>query len=221
MRDNKFIDLYTQLYGEKSSLKRAKVILEKLGDDFTFEDFKYLFSKPTESVEISNKETNNILIALENKSKEMLKNERISSADLYKTVANSLKRFLTSLSNDERFELKLRILSKNKIEKPFLDFIHITPVFLLKYEKWMLRFGKMAQKSGGVATPASQTTVGIYLRQLRTIYNDAIGKGIVNRDLYPFAQKGYVIPSGRNEKKALTKEEVKKIMRLPFESVTN
>jgi hypothetical protein len=100
LRDNKFIDLYTQLYGENSSLKRAKVILEKLGDDFTFEDFKYLFSKPTESVEISNKETNNILIALENKSKEMLKNERISSADLYKTVANSLKRFLTSLSND-------------------------------------------------------------------------------------------------------------------------
>jgi integrase len=212
LRDNKFIDLYTQLYGENSSLKRAKVILEKLGDDFTFEDFKYLFSKPTESVEISNKGTNNILFALENKSKDMLKNDRISSADLYQTVANSLKRFLTSLSNDERFELKLPILSKNKIEKPLLDFIHITPVFLLKYEKWMLRFGKMAQKSGGVATPASQTTVGIYLRQLRTIYNDAIGKGIVNRDLYPFAQKGYVIPSGRNEKKALTKEEVKKIM---------
>ncbi len=76
----------------------------------------------------------------------------------------------------------------------------------------MLKFGKMAQKKGGVSMPASQTTVGIYLRQLRTIYNDAIGKGMVNRDLYPFAQKGYVIPSGRNEKKALTKEEVKKIM---------
>jgi hypothetical protein len=132
LRDSKFIDLYTQLYGENSSLKRAKVSREKLGDDFTFEDFKYLFSKPTESVEISNKETNNILIALENKSKEMLKNERISSADLYQTVANSLKRFLTSLSNDERFELKLPILSKSNIEKPFLDFIHITPRFSIE-----------------------------------------------------------------------------------------
>ncbi len=113
-------------------MKRAKVILEKLGDIFKFEDFKDLFSKPIGSAEISNKETNNILVALENKSKNMSKNDRISSAYLYQTVANSLKRFLTSMSNDERFELKLPILNKNKIEIPFLDFIHITTCFFIK-----------------------------------------------------------------------------------------
>jgi hypothetical protein len=74
----------------------------------------------------------------------------------------------------------------------------------------MLKFGKSAQKKNDISTHASSNTVGIYLRQLRTVYNDAIGQGIVNRDLYPFTQKGFVIPLGRNEKKALTKEEVKK-----------
>lgn len=212
LRDSKFIELYNQLYDENSSLKRAKAIVEKLGESFTFEDFKYLFSKPSISVEIAKKDTNNIFIALENKSQTMLKNDRIGSADLYRTVAGSLGRFLLSLNNDERYELNLPILNKKSTEKAFLEFAQITPILLQKYEKWMLKFGKSAQKKNGISTPASSTTVGIYLRQLRTVYNDAIGQGIVNRDLYPFTQKGFVIPSGRNEKKALTKEEVKKIM---------
>jgi integrase len=178
-----------------------------------------MFSKPTSSVEISKKETNNIFIALENKVQAMLKNDRIGSADLYHTVAGSLNRFVMSLNNDERFELNLPILNKKSTEKIFLDFAQITPMLLQKYEKWMLKFGKMSQKKNGISTPASPTTVGIYLRQLRTVYNDAIGQGIVNRDLYPFTQKGFVIPSGRNEKKALTKEEVKKI--IAYEALTN
>ena len=212
LRDSKFIELYNQLYGDNSSMKRAKIVVEKLGDAFTFEDFKYLFSKINNVIELADKGTNNILIALEYKALDMLKNDRIGSSELYTTVANSLIRFISSLSSDARFELNLPILSKNSKEKLFLDFKQVTPKFLQEYEKWMLKFGKIAQKKGGVPTPTSATTVGIYLRQLRTVYNDAIGQGIINRELYPFTQKGYVIPSGRNEKKALTKDEIKKIM---------
>jgi hypothetical protein len=92
LRDSKFIELYNQLYDENSSLKRAKTIVEKLGEFFSFEDFKYLLSKPTISVELTKKDTNNIFIALENKSQTMLKNDRISSADLYRTVSGSLSK---------------------------------------------------------------------------------------------------------------------------------
>jgi hypothetical protein len=119
LRDNKFIELYNQLYDDNSSLKRAKAIVEKLGQSFAFEDFKYLFSKPKLSTEISKKDTNNIFTALEYKYQTMLKNDRIGSADLYRTVAGSLGRFLLSLNNDERYELNLPILNKKSTEKAF------------------------------------------------------------------------------------------------------
>ena len=74
-----------------------------------------------------------------------------------------------------------------EIDKPFLD----------KYERFMLNNGK------------SQTTVGIYLRSLRAIYNQQN----INVSLYPFgnSKKKYSIPVSRNIKKALTVEEIAKI----------
>ncbi len=47
----------------------------------------------------------------------------------------------------------------------------------------------------------SSTTIGIYLRNLRTIINEAIASGVISRDNYPF--KNLEIPTGQNVKKAL------------------
>jgi len=58
-----------------------------------------------------------------------------------------------------------------------------------------------------VAEEKSKTTVGIYLRSLRTIFNKAIEEGNIAADLYPF--KKYKIPTGQNIKKALDKSELK------------
>ena len=89
--------------------------------------------------------------------------------------------------------------AKNSLEtfKKNLTFAEITPTLLRKYENWMTGQGK------------SITTVGIYLRSLRTIYNQQN----IDLSLYPFGEnKGkYSIPTGRNIKKALTIEEVAKI----------
>lgn len=81
--------------------------------------------------------------------------------------------------------------------KPKLRFADITKTFLQQYENWMLKNGK------------SITTVGIYLRTLRTIYN----RQNIDRSLYPFGERagGYTIPTGRNIKKALSLEDVSKI----------
>jgi len=86
---------------------------------------------------------------------------------------------------------------------PGATFAHVTPTFLNKYENWMTAKGN------------SRTTVSIYLRTLRSIYNDAIRDGLISRDLYPFGRRKYEVPSGRNIKKALSIEEIELIFKYP------
>lgn len=81
-----------------------------------------------------------------------------------------------------------------------LTFDKITPKFLEKYERQM----------------SNPTTVGIYLRPLRHIFNLAIDHTSGFLHDYPFKRKShetnkYKIPSPRNIKKALTKLEIKSI----------
>jgi len=79
-------------------------------------------------------------------------------------------------------------------------FSEITTSFLFQYENWM------------ISRDASKTTVGIVLRPLRSIFNEAIEDGIISKEnCYPFGRKKYQIPTSRNLKKALTKEELGRI----------
>ena len=62
-----------------------------------------------------------------------------------------------------------------------------------------------------VAHGKSLTTVGIYLRALRTLCNEAIKQGAMKSSDYPFGKGLYQIPAGRNVKKALTLTDIQKI----------
>jgi integrase/recombinase XerD len=88
---------------------------------------------------------------------------------------------------------------KNFTGSDILPFASVTVDFLHAYERWMLDSDK------------SITTVGIYLRALRAVYNDAISSGDAHKDSYPFEKRKYVIPAGRNVKKALSLSEIEKI----------
>lgn len=68
--------------------------------------------------------------------------------------------------------------------------------FLKGYEQWM-KEGTRERK------PKSVTTIGMYLRNLRAVFNLAIDKKLISRDLYPFGVKGYSIPKGSKHKRAL------------------
>jgi len=58
----------------------------------------------------------------------------------------------------------------------------------------------------------SKTTIGMYLRQLRTIFNEAIEDGIIKKEkCYPFGRRKYRIPASKNIKKALDLSDIKKI----------
>ena len=80
-------------------------------------------------------------------------------------------------------------------------FTDITVSYLKQYEHWMIYIKNR-----------SKTTVGIRLRALRAIFNEAIENGIINKDkCYPFGRKRYQLPTSCNLKKALTISDVKKI----------
>jgi len=55
-------------------------------------------------------------------------------------------------------------------------------------------------------------TRSIYLRSIRTLFNDAISKGVINRNLYPFGKNGYKIGSSISTKRALSKDQMLSIL---------
>lgn len=114
-------------------------------------------------------------------------NNKIGTAESYKYTLNSFAEFL---------EPKVKV--KTKIEK--LSFDTITVNWLKDYEKFMLVEGK------------SYTTIGIYTRTLRAVFNNAIASNDINKDIYPFGEKKnkkYQIPTSKKVKKALTSDELK------------
>ncbi len=73
----------------------------------------------------------------------------------------------------------------------------ITVDWLDAYEVFMLSKGK------------SVTSVGIYLRSLRIIFNNAIEDNDISKELYPFGKRKYQIPQSNKVKKALNSIELK------------
>lgn len=99
------------------------------------------------------------------------------------------------------YECAIKSLEKYMPESRFVDF---TPDALNSYERYSIEEEK------------SKTTIGIYLRALRSIFNEAISKEDILPSLYPFRRNQYEkdkyeIPVTRNIKKALTKPEIEKI----------
>ena len=116
---------------------------------------------------------------------EQLRHEkRISTANNYNL---SLKSILAFAKGNKTNDIK------------YLAFETITPAFLNDYEQWMI--GKQKKI----------TTVGIYLRPLRAIFNIGKAEGVINDETYPFGKRKYQIPAGRNVKRSLSKADLKKL----------
>lgn len=103
------------------------------------------------------------------------------------------------ISTSESYECSRKSLKEYAEKQKTVSFDDITVDFLNKYEAWML------------TNERSITTVGIYLRALRAIYNTAIEAKVISKDSYPFGKNRYEIPTGRNVKKALSLADIGKI----------
>jgi len=123
-----------------------------------------------------------VVTALASKAAALRKDGKIGTAVLYENTISSLKDFT---------------------KKGKYPFGNITTKFLKDYERFMLerKIGKKTQHA------TSKTTVSIYLRCLRAIFNEAAPEGTV----YPFGKGKYTIPKWNHNKRALPQADVGKI----------
>lgn len=115
------------------------------------------------------------------------KEGKVGTAEFYDQAASSFKSFA-----GEHF-----------------TFGSVTPKWIMKYERWMVD-GDVGAKP---ARPGkSITTVGMYCRALRTIFNLAIDKKKIPAGSYPFGKGKYVIPTSKGRKMALNEVQKDKIL---------
>ena len=166
--------------------KKAMKVIEEMAV-FSFESFESIyFSKP--------KDDKDLFSILDATGKKMREAGRISTAVSFECALKSLKEF----TGKEKF-----------------PFVAANVKFFKDYEKWMLtpKVIEWKTKTGKTKSRTKvngRTTVGIYLRNVRTMFNQVKPVGV----LYPFGKSNqglYAIPKGKNVKKALTQADVAKI----------
>lgn len=136
-----------------------------------------------EDLFLSKKSTLHILEAMSNYEDEVRNEGRISTANSYKNAADSFRNFL----------------KQNHKKKNNPTYGDINKIWLEEYESYMR------------SNNASWSTIGIYLRNLRRIFNRARKTTVIPNEYYPFGKDSYIIPSSVNIKKALTYEQVNQI----------
>jgi len=122
---------------------------------------------------------------------EFKKTEQYGTASNYDLSLKSLKAFVKYKTNRECIKI---------------SFYDITPKWLSEYERYMINH-----------LNRSETTVSMYLRTLRTVFNKAISDKIIHPDIYPFgstAKKLYPIPTANTVKKALKKDELSTLFKV-------
>jgi integrase/recombinase XerD len=186
----KFKDLSIEFQAEE---QRAIAVINKL-PSFSFYEFEKKF--------LGSGFKNNVFSAFDYTILQLNDDGRVGTANSYTCASNSLYSFIKKepLTQNKGMS-KEEIAAKKEAQsrKAPLPFTSITVTFLKEYEKWMLAQAK------------SRTTIGIYLRPLRALFNEAIAAGDLTAEQYPFGKRKYQIPAGRNVKKALKIQEIKSI----------
>jgi len=212
IRDSEIIHYHNLLYAAKDKRKifadgfilRAKTIIKKFGDNFDFDNFKSEFDNYGKEI-LSFDEKTDLIKTLHIKCEVLKAKGQITHGTNFGLVAKSLTRFVDYLQIEEPNRLKPK---KNFV----LRFNHVDSTFLTDWSSFMKECGKVSQKKeNGVpvgASGASDTTIGIYSRTLRVVFNDAIEAKIIERDSYPFGNKRFSPPVGRNIKKALSTSQI-------------
>lgn len=179
------------------------------GIDLTVDEFEKIFHAKRKSKE--QKEIEEKLYYFKIKAKDVIEKLPVFSFDTFEqhfldqrnslnSVSFAFDKYIGQLKAENRIGTAVSYeCAKNSIDsyKKDLTFSDISPSFLKAYHTWMLTEGK------------SVSTIGIYLRSLRAIYNQQK----IDSSLYPFGEgkDKYSIPTSRNIKKALTIEEIAKI----------
>lgn len=136
----------------------------------------------------------------------------IGSAE-YKDVFSCFERKIKQLRQADQINTAVGYTAaKKNIEsytgRTTLPFQEVDKRFLQDLENHMIKKKKLL------------TTIGIYMRYLRTIFNEATDEKLVNIDLYPFGRNKYQIPQPSNNKRALGNDDLVKIFQYQPEQNT-
>lgn len=169
-------------------LKKASSIIDSLAP-FNIETFSTRFYQKGNRLDL--------LFLLKEKADKLWSLEKVGNSNLYKQAWALLSEYHKTISNSSEL------------------LIHTVDVkWLQQFENWASKQIKI-QKSGDLVLKYSKTTLGMYLIRVRAIFNDTISDQLIPNNLYPFHtpqnNKGYKIPKGTGNKRALSKEEISKL----------
>lgn len=166
-------------------IKEAENIINSL-ELFSFGQFeeKY-FNKPTS--------WDNVFMAFVNKIQQLKTEKRFGYSESFQSTLRAVKEFhegkLLNYNCRQKVESRLNDYLSGK---PLL-WQDITPKWLKNFETWLTAQGK------------SRASIGIYMRNIRTLFNEAV-KLYEIKARYPFDQ--YKIKTGEGRKIALTPEQI-------------
>ncbi|KAF0202239.1 MAG: hypothetical protein FD170_1965 [Bacteroidetes bacterium] len=177
----------------------ANDILAEIEDNFSFELFKERFTGKKQAAD-----PGNVFMCYNDTIKDLTENKQYGTASSYDLSLKSLKAFIESKTGNEPKKLYFK---------------DITPKWLNNYETFMTSDKATLLPDGSIKVKdgLTRTTVGIYLRPLRAIFNTAIDKKEIEAALYPFSRSAkdkskYRIPKGKKVKKALAKDQLKLLL---------
>ncbi|NDV97280.1 site-specific integrase [Dysgonomonas sp. 521] len=119
------------------------------------------------------------------------------------TLTNAIRSKIVQLEIEERIgtmllhKETLRLVSEFAGDNVLFDMV--TVQWLKKCEAYWLRTGK------------GHTTIGMHMRNIRALMNEAKKVGVIKESQYPFGKDRYEIKTGEATKKALSLEEISKI----------
>lgn len=164
-------------------LKKADTIVEDLGRNFSWREFDALYyNRKTVTQQNYQSHSINVISKIENYAKKLFEEGLLKTSKSYTTTANHLKEYL-------------------KKKEGCLLFSDLTPEFLNSFEKYLLSKNR----------PLSFSSIGVYMRNIRAIFNQTISTKTISSDLYPFGKGKYVPPSTKKAKKSLVIKDIEKI----------
>jgi len=192
---------------------RRRQMYYTTGMSFTQEEFQrvWVAEKPRKE----HKESQLLLRGIEKKAVDIIESLPTFTFDNFKkhfqsnsgeveSLYSAFENYIDQLEHEGRVgtasSYQCSLSSLKKITgKDRLNFSQVDVDFLKAYERKMIEKGN------------SLTTVGIYTRCIRTLFNEAIESGIVKRESYPFGKRRYQIPASRNIKKAIPISDIGKL----------
>lgn len=181
---------------EHKALRNEILAIDKRADEISKELKPFSFTSFEKKFLRNTGEGNNVIYHYKVAMQKLQSNNAFGTASNYELSLKSIKEFIS-----KKKEKKSKAEKEQK-EILNISFSEITPDWLSNYEKYMLDELKR-----------SRTTVSMYVRALRTIFNTAISEKEIDAEVYPFGKNKYQPPTVKSAKKALSQKDLNKLFK--------